>query len=272
MVSAADDPALAESALDFGAYGYVVKPFRRADITIAVANALRRRRLELENRSHRDRLEQLVSQRTAALQHSREETIHRLARAAESRDSDTGKHIERVSRISFLLAQQLGLSDDEAELVRIASPLHDLGKIAIRDTILFKSGPLTPEERAAMERHAEQGHAMLAGSGEPLMDLAADIAWTHHERFDGSGYPRGLLGDEIPIAGRIVAVADVFDALLSERVYRSALSERQTLRLMRLGRGTHFDPDVLDLLLDNLEAALEIRVRLEDEPRLQATG
>jgi putative two-component system response regulator len=281
MVSAADDPALAERALDLGAYGYVVKPFRTSELSIAVANALRRRRLEIENRSHRERLEQSVLERTAALRQavttlegkeqelrrSHEETIHRLARAAEFRDQETGQHVERVSQYCSLLAERLNLDDERSELLRLASPLHDIGKIAIPDRILLKPAQLTADERRLMETHAEIGHRMLAGSGQELLELAAVIAWTHHEHYDGRGYPHGVSGDEIPLVGRIVAVADVFDALSSNRVYRPALPTDETVRVMREGRGTHFDPAVLDALLDSLPAALAIRDEWPDFPR-----
>jgi putative two-component system response regulator len=268
MVSGADDPQLAEAALALGAYGYIVKPFRDSELNIGIANALRRRRLEIENKEHRERLEQLVAERTAELGRSREETIHVLARAAELRDHETGQHIERVSRSCELIARRLGLSHDRCELLRIASPLHDIGKIAIADHILRKPGPLSADERRVVETHTVLGHSILAGSREPLLQLAAEIAWTHHERFDGGGYPRGLKGDEIPLAGRIVAVADVFDALVSDRVYRSALPVDDVVAAMRVARGSHFDPDALDALLTAIPEALEIRDRFRDERNL----
>lgn len=265
MVTGVDDPALANLALDIGAYGYVVKPFRETELVIAVANALRRRRLEIENRAHRKHLEGLVRDRTVALQTSREETIRRLAAAADARDHETGQHIERVARVVELLAGAVGLPRDRRELLRIASPLHDVGKIAVPDHILLKPGILTPEEREAMEAHAERGHEMLAGSGEPMLELAATIAWTHHERWDGSGYPRGLAGEEIPIEGRIVAIVDVFDALLSHRSYRPAVPLSETVQRLRQGRGAHFDPLVLDRFLDVLPDALRIREEFADD-------
>jgi putative two-component system response regulator len=279
MVSGMDDPALAEAALELGAYGYIIKPFRTSELTIAVVNALRRRRLEIENRSHRERLEQVVEQRTSALREavtglertehelrrSREETIHRLARAAEFRNLETGRHIDRVSRYCALLAERVGLEPARSELLRLASPLHDLGKIAIPDRILLKPGPLTPDERRQMEAHAEVGHRMLSDSGQELLELGALVALTHHERFDGGGYPCGLAEEEIPLEGRITAVADVFDALTSDRVYRPPLTVEETLRIMRDGRGTHFDPLVLDAFLESLPAVAAIRDAFVDD-------
>jgi PAS domain S-box-containing protein len=192
----------------------------------------------------------------ASLRRSREETIRRLSHAAELRDDDTGAHIERVSRYCELIAERLGFDPEFCEQLRIASPMHDVGKIGIADAILLKPGPFDADERAEMERHAEIGHRILAGSAADLLDLAATIAWTHHERFDGSGYPRGLEGEEIPLEGRIAAVADVFDALTSNRVYRPALPYAEAVALMRAERGSHFDPRILDAFL---EADREIR-------------
>ncbi len=265
MVSGADDPQLAETALALGAYGYIVKPFRNSEVKIGIANALRRRRLEIENKAHHERLEQLVTERTAELDRSREETIHRLARAAELRDHETGQHIERVSRCSELIARRLGLPHDRCELLRIASPLHDIGKIAISDHILRKPAPLSAAERDVVETHTGLGHTILAGSREPLLQLAAEVAWTHHERFDGGGYPRRLAGDAIPLSGRIVAVADVFDALVSDRVYRAALPIGEVVATMRAERGAHFDPDALEALLTAIPEALAIRDRFQQE-------
>ena len=217
MVTCIDDPALAALALDYGAYGYIVKPFTPSQITIAVANGLRRRKLEIENGAHREMLEQIVRERTAALERSagqlklsREETVRRLSQAVEYRDEETGQHTERVSRYCELLAEQEGL---DGELLGTASPMHDVGKVAVPDRILLKPGKLTDEERREMERHTVVGHEILRGSGSDLLDLAASIAFTHHERYDGSGYPQGLKGEQIPVEGRIAAIADVFDAL-----------------------------------------------------------
>ncbi len=186
----------------------------------------------------------------ASLRRSREETIRRLSRAAEFRDDETGMHIERVSQFCELIGTRLGLDPKRCEQLRIASPMHDVGKIGIPDAVLLKPGPLDDEERAEMERHSEIGYRILAGSGAELLDLAATIALTHHERFDGDGYPRGLEGEEIPLEGRIAAVADVFDALTNDRVYRPAYSYAQAVAIMEGERGAHFDPRVLDVFLE----------------------
>lgn len=193
------------------------------------------------------------------LQASRQETVERLARAIETHDAQTGRHVDRMGRIASYLASQLGLDDEQILLLRAAAPMHDVGKIAIPRQVLCKPGPLTVGEREEMERHTEIGHRILDGSESELLQMAARIALTHHEWFDGSGYPRGLAGEEIPIEGRIVAVADVFDALLSDRPYRPAMSIEQAAKVIREGRGTQFDPEVVDVLLEHLEDALELR-------------
>jgi putative two-component system response regulator len=277
MVTGAEDPTLAEMAIELGAYGYMTKPFRVNELLIQVANALHRRRLELENRAHRERLEQSVEENTAALRHAvsdlessqlelrayQEETIRRLSSAAELRDLETGKHLERMSRYCALLASKVGLQTERVDLIRVASPMHDVGKIAIPDSILLKPGGLTPEERRVMERHTEIGYQILSGSQAELLRLAADLAWTHHERFDGSGYPRGLARTEIPLEGRIAAVADVFDALTTDRVYRNAMPVDEAVELMQAERGRHFDPTILDLFFASLDDVDEIRQKAD---------
>jgi putative two-component system response regulator len=269
MVTVVDDPGLARSALELGVYGYILKPFTANQITIAIDNALRRRELEVENQAHREALEQIVRARTTALERSakqlqltREETIRRLSRAVEYRDEETGGHTERMSRYCAVLARRAGL---DAESLRVASPMHDVGKVAVPDDILLKPGRLTPDERREMERHTVIGHEILTGSGSALLELAATIAWSHHEKFDGSGYPRGLAGSSIPLEGRVAAIADVFDALTSDRTYRAAFKVEHALEMMKEERGRHFDPELLDLFFDAIEDVVAIRNRFSDE-------
>ncbi|HMJ00166.1 MAG TPA: HD domain-containing phosphohydrolase [Gaiellaceae bacterium] len=273
MVTGADDSEIAGKALELGTYGYVIKPFYNNELLINIANALRRRRLELESRTRRTTLETAVRERTAELQtsvkalrrtehelrQSQKETIYRLSRAAEFRDGDMAPHIESMSHFCHLLAERLRLDREFCALLLLASPLHDVGKIAIPDRILLKPGPLDAEEREVVQTHAEIGYRMLTGSGGEMLELAASIAWTHHEHFDGGGYPRGIVGSNIPVEGRIAAVADVFDALTSDRVYRPAFTIEQAVAEMRLLRGTQFDPAVLDVFLDSLEQVLEVK-------------
>jgi putative two-component system response regulator len=202
-----------------------------------------------------------VAQREAIdeLRLSREEMVDRLARAVDLHDASTGQHVNRIGPIAALLASKLALDPYDVELLRVAAPMHDVGKIGIRDEILRKVGPLTADERAQMERHTVIGHEILSGSESHLVRVAATIALTHHERYDGTGYPRRLLGEEIPLSGRITAVADVFDALLSDRCYRPAMSLVAVMDLLEGGKGTQFDPLVVDALTTNLDEILSIR-------------
>ena len=258
MATGIDDPQLAQSVLEIGAYGYLVKPFKRHEVQINVANALGRRRLEQENHDHRALLEQRVQERTQELRRSREETIRRLSLAIEFRSRETGEHVERIGSGAALVARRLRLDPGRCELIRLAAPLHDVGKIGISDEILLKSEGLTEAERRRMEDHAEIGYRLLTGSGSDLLETAATIAWTHHECWDGSGYPRKLSGNAIPIEGRITAVLDVFDALTHDRVYRPAMPIATALEMIRMGRATQFDPTVLDAFLDTIEDLLAL--------------
>jgi putative two-component system response regulator len=177
------------------------------------------------------------------------ETVDRLGRAIDVHDCITGAHVERVASYAAAIARAYGLDEVQAELLRLASPLHDIGKIAVPDSLLAKPGPLTPAERVEMERHTEAGHALLAGSGNELLELAATVARSHHERWDGTGYPCGLSGEDIPIEGRIVAVADVFDAMTSERPYGTKFSAAEGRAYIVSESGAAFDPKVVDAFL-----------------------
>jgi putative two-component system response regulator len=273
MISGLDDPGVAEVALENGAYGYLTKPVRRSDVVIAVMNALRRRTLELFHRAERESLERVVAVRTASLQstverldaataqlaRSRDETVRALARAVECRDLETGGHIERMSRYCGLLAARIGL---DRESIQAASQMHDIGKIGVPDSILLKRGTLTADERRIMERHTVIGHDLLRDSTSELLKLGSVIALTHHERVDGLGYPARLTGDDIPIEGRVAAVADVFDALTTDRVYRSAISVPEAVAIMRSERGKHFDKDLLDPFLESLPDVIAIHAEI----------
>jgi methanogenic corrinoid protein MtbC1 len=201
------------------------------------------------------------------------ETVQRLSMAVEFRDEDTGAHIERIGRFSVLLAEHIGMDVDFCERLKHAAPLHDVGKVAIPDAILLKPGPLTPEERAIVETHAEEGHRLVRGSSSSILDMAATIALSHQEKWDGSGYPRGLKGEAIPIEGRIVAVADVFDALTSDRVYRKAFSVEDAIQMMREQRGRHFDPVLLDAFMEVLgRSGPDAREQLRSDPAALVEG
>jgi hypothetical protein len=224
----------------------------------------------MESQSQRARLEDRVVAGTAALNEAlvrlnvaHEETVLRLAKAIEYRDPETGTHIERMSHYCALLGESFDL---DPEAMRLASRLHDVGKISIADSILLKPGPLTPDERREMERHAEIGYRVLRGSQSQILDLAATIAWTHHERFDGSGYPRGLRGDAIPLAGQIAGLADMFDALTTDRVYRPARSVEEAVALLTSERGTGFAEVIVDAFVAKLGEVEAIMARFAGEP------
>ena len=271
-----------DRALRAGAKDFLVKPLDATEVVLRVGNLLETRALHLSMSAHSERLQELVGERTTAmwssitrlqevqeeLRLSRHETVARLSIAAELRDTETGAHIERMSRYCALLARASGADELRAELIRLASQMHDVGKIGIPDSILLKPGALTSKERTVMERHTDIGHRILAGSRSELLQLAATIALTHHERIDGGGYPRNLSGDDIPLEGRIAAIADVFDALTSRRVYRGALQIVEALRIMAEGRGTRFDAVLLDAFFDTMPEVLEIQSeeRHEDSP------
>lgn len=253
MMSGSDDVAVVEQALVLGAYDYLLKPFRESELAITVKNALHRRRLEQESRELRRRLEDAVAL-------SREETIHRLARAVEFRDTPTGRHVERMSAYCRMLARRLGIPGPRAALIQTASLLHDIGKLGLPDRILSKPATLTDGERREMQGHTTLGHKLLAGSSSEVLELAATIALTHHERVDGAGYPHRLRDGEIPLEGRIAAVCDVFDALTSPRPYRPrAFSFQEAIQVMRAERGRAFDQEILDTFLGSIDEVERIR-------------
>jgi len=192
------------------------------------------------------------------------ELINRLGDVVESRSPETGNHIRRMSEVSYLLARALGYDEAESELVRRASPMHDIGKVAIPDEILLKAGRLDPEQWKVMQQHPTIGHNILKGSERPILEAAATIAHQHHEHFDGTGYPQGLKGDKIHQYARIVAVADVFDALTHVRCYKPAWPLQEVIAYMRAGIGTHLDPEIVALLFTNLDAVLAVNARYPD--------
>jgi len=268
MVTGLDDPGVAEQAFDLGAYGYLVKPYRAGDLVNTVRAAVRRRHLEQAARRYRleleqdvinksletERMRQLLRRSEQSLERSRLETVHRLSLAVEMRDQVTRQHLSRMGTYCEEIARRLDMPEEFCETIALAAQMHDIGKIGVPDHILLKVGPLTPRERQRMETHPEIGRQILQGSESPILRLAESIAWTHHERWDGTGYPRGLVGEEIPIEGRIAAVADVYDSLIRDRPFRRATSLEAAAQTMRDGRGTHFDPDVLDAFMSEIPA------------------
>ena len=236
-------------ALSAGASDFLTKPLSPAEVRLRVRNLIHTRFLHEQLRTHNVELEERVTERTLELEEARQEILDRLARAAEFRDDDTGQHTQRVGRLAGRLAQVLELPEEQVDLIRKAAPLHDVGKIGIPDSILLKEGRLTAEERTLMETHTAIGARILSGSRYPLLQLAEEIAMSHHERWDGGGYPSGTAGDQIPMSGRIVSVADVFDSLTHARPYKAAWTVRDALKEIGEQAGRQFDPDVVEAML-----------------------
>jgi len=243
ITSEAKRRALSEGAMDF-----LTKPFDAMEVVLRIKNLLQTRLLHVQLQGQNRLLDQKVRERTAALEETQVEILERLALAAEYRDDETGEHIKRVGRIAAGIAQVLDWSEEQVELIRRAAPLHDVGKIAISDTILLKPGKLTPEEFERMKMHTTLGAKMLSGGRFPLLQLAEQVALTHHESWDGTGYI-GLQGEAIPVAGRIVTVADVFDALTSVRPYKNAWSTSDAIEEIKRQSGKQFDPGVVEAFL-----------------------
>ncbi len=242
-------PENKERALEAGAMDFLTKPFNASEARLRIRNLLATRQLHLQLQDHNLQLEARVQERTAELERARVEILERLARAAEYRDDDTGEHTRRVGQLSASLARVLGCPDDEVELIARASPLHDIGKIGVPDVILLKPAKLSPEEFEVMRTHTSIGARILSGSEVPLLRLAASIALTHHERWDGSGYPEGISGEAIPLVGRIVAVVDIFDALTHSRPYKPAWPVEEAVAEIRAQAGRHLDPGVVEAFL-----------------------
>lgn len=271
MATAVVDNQVAMQCIRNGAYDYVNKPMDLDDLMISVTRALDHRRLIMENRTHQQRLEETVAVRTSELRQALEQlnvasfdTIQRLARAAEYRDEDTGNHIKRMSLYCSLIAAQLNADTKDVENIRYASPMHDIGKIGIPDRILLKPGALTPDEWEVMKQHTVIGGRILSNSGSDFIRLGEIIALTHHEKWDGSGYPKGLKAGEIPLAGRICAVADVFDALTSKRPYKEAYSPEKSFEMIEQQRAIHFDPDVVYAFLSIKDKLLSVMAEYQD--------
>ncbi|MGI6856776.1 HD domain-containing phosphohydrolase [Mesorhizobium sp. 1B3] len=242
MVTSELDQKVRHEALDVGATDFLTKPFDKVELLARVRNLLALRRAQLELAGRAQDLARQVEAATRHLAEREEEVIWRLARAIEYRDGVTGDHISRVAEISRLIAVGLGFDEERARIIYLAAPLHDIGKIGIPDAILQKPGRLTDAEMAIMREHVNFGCHVLDGGSSDLVRKAALIAGTHHEKWDGTGYPSGLAGEEIPLEGRIVAVADVFDALCSERPYKRAWPIDEAYGEIVAQRGRHFDP------------------------------
>ncbi len=258
-------------AVEAGANDFITKPVDKLELSVRTRSLLTLKARQDDVKRFEAELHGMVETRTLQLRRTLKdlknasyETVNRLAGAAEFKDDDTACHIKRMSWYCALIAEKAGLSENKVELVLNASPMHDIGKIGIPDAILLKPGGLGADEWGLMKRHPEFGAKILSDSDTELLRISEQIALTHHEKWDGSGYPGGLSGEAIPLYGRICAVADVFDALTSRRPYKAAFSIEKSIDIMKAGRGSHFDPRLLDLFLNNMDRVLEIKRRFQD--------
>lgn len=265
MITANDQKQIRYRALDSGASDFLTKPVDKVEFLARVRNMLT---LSEARQTLSDRAQWLadeVRKATSEIVQRERETVMRLCKAAEFRDPETGAHILRMAHYSRLIAHRLGFSTEDQDLLLEAAPMHDIGKVGIPDRILLKPARLTPEEFEVMKQHASLGYDLLAGSSSRVLQVGAEIARGHHEKFDGTGYPAGLAGGEIPIFSRIVAVADVFDALTSERPYKKAWPLQEAVDHLRASAGQHFDPQVVDAFLGAWDEVLAIRAQYQDE-------
>jgi putative two-component system response regulator len=259
-------------ALQGGAQDFITKPFDRFEVLARIHNQLEVRLLYQQVKVQNENLERLVSERTHELAESRLDIIRRLGLACEFRDNDTGMHLERMSRYSRILAVAAGLNNEHANLLFEASPMHDVGKIGVSDSILLKPGKLTPEEFVEIKKHATIGGYILASGKSDLLRMAEKIALFHHEKWDGTGYPQGLKGEEIPEEARIVAIADVFDALTSSRPYKKAWDVNEAADFILNNAGSHFDPRLAELFHSVLPEILKVRDQFVDLDIPDASG
>lgn len=266
MVTADHESGVRQRALEAGANDFLTKPIDKLEFMARMKNtlALRRSQKQLANRA--EWLSKEVRKALAEVELREQETILLLSKTAEYRDPETGAHIQRMSHYSVLIGRQLGWNEADLQILLSAAPMHDIGKIGIPDSILLKPGRLDDAEMSIMRQHSRIGWDILQShsTSNKLLEMAAEIALSHHEKFDGSGYPRGLNGDAIPIAAKIVAVADVFDALTSTRPYKTAWEINRAADFMREGSGTHFDPTCIQAFFDSWDKVLEIRARYSD--------
>lgn len=266
-----EDRSLAGTAIKNGASGYLLKPAQEHELLFEVSRALERRRLITAAEDYSTNLERRVSEQNRLVRMAHEEMIYRLVVASMVRDDETGSHIKRIGLFGAAVADAVGWSQEEVDNMRLAAPMHDIGKIGIPDAILLKPGKLTPEEIEIMKTHTLIGASILKNSYSPMMQLAELIARSHHEWWNGTGYPDRLRGEEIPTCARIVAIVDVYDALTHDRVYRKALPESEALAILEQGRGTHFDPNMLDAFFRALPVIRELAAR-ESDPDMEHEG
>jgi two-component system response regulator RpfG len=253
-------------AFEAGASDYLIRPVDPTECRVRCQNLLNLRQQYVANTKHALMLEERVEQVKRDLRVREMDTLFRLAGAADRRDAVTGAHLKRMAQYSALIARGIGLDDDQAEEIELAAPMHDIGKIGIPDSIMQKRGQLEAEEIETMKKHPQIGYEILKGSPSRFLQAASIIAFSHHEKYDGTGYPLGLKGDDIPLEARIVALADVFDALTSDRPYKPAWDWDKAVNYIIEQKGKHFDPALVDVFIDNLDKAHTIRQSFIDSP------
>jgi len=258
FITAMDSPDHKTKGFEIGAVDYITKPFDSTEVKARVKTHLSLKIAQEALKNQNIILEEKVRERTRELEETQIEILNRLTMAAEYRDKKTGNHIRRVSEYCRLMGEAAGLSPEEYNVLALASTMHDIGKIGISDIILLKAGPLSQDERNIMETHTNIGADILSGSNRILLNAAEVIAMTHHEKWDGTGYPLGLKGKEIPLTGRIVAICDVFDALISERPYKKSWSVEEAIKNIISEKGRHFDPELVELFLGLVPALKKI--------------
>ena len=263
VVTSQEERSIRYQVLDSGATDFIAKPIEPYECRVRCRNMLSLRLQQKIIMNRANFLEYRIAEATRKVRESEQETLARLARAGEYRDQETGSHIIRMASYSRLIAESLGLPQDNCELIEAAAPMHDIGKIGIPDNILLKPGKLELEEFNVMKSHPEVGYQILSNSPSKYLNLGAEIALGHHEKFDGSGYPYGKAGDEIPLAARIVAVADVYDALTSQRPYKKAWSNGDALAYLYANKGRHFDPECVDAFVASYDEVRTIRQQIQ---------
>jgi len=264
MVTVVDDPEVRYRALDAGATDFLVRPIDQYECRARCKNLLMLRKQQKIIQNRASWLEEQVSAATRQIRNREKETLLRLAKAGEYRDGGTGNHVLRMAKYSRLIAEQLALSAGECEEIELAAPMHDIGKIGISDNILLKPGMLNVKEREIMDNHTIIGHEILKDSPSRYLQLGAVIALAHHEKYNGTGYPKRLQGNEIPLSARIVAVADVYDALTTSRPYKSPWSSEDAIDYIREQNGEHFDPQCTKAFLDKIGEVHDIKLCLQD--------
>ncbi|MBU0621267.1 MAG: response regulator [Gammaproteobacteria bacterium] len=269
MITVSEDNEIRYKALEAGVTEFLSKPVNHYECQIRCTNLLSLHMHHKEVLHRSEELERAVTEATRRIREREQETLFRLAKAGEYRDSDTGNHVLRMARFSRLVAEGMGLDENRCSLIEMAAPMHDIGKIGIPDNILLKPGKLNHEELSIMKTHTSIGYHILKNSHSKYINLGSEIALSHHERFDGSGYPNGLQGKAIPLDARVVAVADVYDALTSERPYKKAWSNNEAVEYLIANKGVHFDPACVDAFMLQFSKISLIQQQLQDAPGTQ---